>query len=143
MATRRSATRREIANAYYNASFQYAVAPRTVGPTMPTTDPEGKGLTYLQKARDIYHRIGDRRGEANALWGLGNYLYFRRAKGFGIEENRQALEIFREVGDRTMEGWALHMLGTGLLRYRQHGRGQGRMSSTPSATSMPPATPPG
>ncbi len=75
-----------------------------------------QGLQYLQTARDIYHRIGDRRGEANSLWGLGNYLYFRRAKGFGIEENRQALEIFREVGDRTMEGWALHMLGTGLLR---------------------------
>ena len=106
---------REIANAYYNAAFQYAVT-EDGRVDDATADPEGTGLQYLQAARDIYHRIGDRRGEANSLWGLGNYLYFRRAKGFGIEENRQALEIFREVGDRTMEGWALHMLGTGLLR---------------------------
>ena len=48
--------------------------------------------------------------------GMGNYRYFRRDPGLGIDENRQALEIFREVGDRTMEAWALHMLGTGLLR---------------------------
>ena len=107
----------EIANAYYNASFKYAVSPDgLLGVADLETDPDGLGITYLQKARDIYHRIGDRRGEANALWGMGNYLYFRRAPGLGIDENRQALEIFREVGDRTMEAWALHMLGTGLLR---------------------------
>jgi predicted ATPase/class 3 adenylate cyclase len=107
----------EIANAYYNASFMYAVAPDgLLGVADLETDPDGLGIIYLQKARDIYHRIGDRRGEANALWGMGNYLYFRRADGLGIEQNRQALEIFREVGDRTMEAWALHMLGTGLLR---------------------------
>jgi len=107
----------EIANAYYNASFMYAVAPDgLLGPADLDTDPNGLGIAYLEKARDIYHRIGDRRGEANALWGMGNYRYFRLHPGFGIEENRQALEIFREVGDRTMEAWALHMLGTGLLR---------------------------
>ena len=73
---------------------------------------------------------------------MGNYLYFRRAPGFGIEENRQALEIFREVGDRTMEAWALHMLGTGLLRTGDPVEAR-TTSSTRSATSMPPATPPG
>jgi predicted ATPase/class 3 adenylate cyclase len=107
----------EIANAYYNASFKYSVAPDgLLGPADLGSDPDGIGLTYLENARDIYHRIGDRRGEANALWGLGNYRYFRLLEGFGIEENRRSLEIFREVGDRTMEAWSLHMLGTGLLR---------------------------
>jgi hypothetical protein len=80
------------------------------------SDPEGIGLQYLERARDIYRRIGDRRGEANALWGLGNYHYFRGFEDHGVPEFRQALEIFREVGDLTMEAWSLHMLGTGLLR---------------------------
>ena len=37
----------------------------------------GPACATSRRARDIYHRIGDRRGEANALWGLGNYQYFR------------------------------------------------------------------
>ena len=93
---------------------------------MPRPTRRARASNYLQKARRHLppDRRPSRRGEL-AL-GLGNYLYFRRAKGFGIEENRQALEIFREVGDRTMEAWALHMLGTGLLRNGRHGRGQGQ-----------------
>ena len=109
----------EIANAYYNASFQYAVPELSAlsGPEdIAAADPKLIGLRYIEEARDIYHRIGDRRGEANALWGLGNYHYFRGFEDQGIPEFREALEIFREVGDLTMEAWSLHMLGTGLLR---------------------------
>ena len=81
-----------------------------------TADNDQTGLRYLEKARDIFRRIGDRRGEGNAVWGLGNYLYFRRAPGNGEEQFRETLTIFGEVGDRTMEAWGLHMLGTSLLR---------------------------
>ena len=105
----------EIANAYYNASFEYAVPDRTDG-TMIETDPDGIGLGHLERSREIYHRIGDRRGEANARWGIGNYKYFRGQPGNGVEDFRAALDMFREVGDLTMEAWSLHMLGTGLLR---------------------------
>ena len=105
----------EIANAYYNASFQFAV-PERAGDDDVDPDPARTGLRFLEQARDTYHRIGDRRGEANALWGIGNYRYFRTLPGHGIEEFRSALEMFREVGDRTMEAWSLHMLGSGLLR---------------------------
>ena len=102
----------EIANAYYNASFGYAVSP--TGAADP--DPKHIGLGYLEQARLTYRRIGDRRGEANALWGIGNYRYFRDYPDNGVGEFRAALTIFREVDDRTMEAWSLHMLGTGLLR---------------------------
>ena len=105
----------EIANAYYNASFQFAV-PERAGDDDMDPDPARTGLGFLEQARDTYHRIGDRRGEANALWGIGNYRYFRTLPGHGIEEFRSALEMFREVGDLTMEAWSLHMLGSGLLR---------------------------
>jgi predicted ATPase/class 3 adenylate cyclase len=102
----------ELANAYYNVSFSYAVPAWADA----ESDPEKLGLQYLQQARETFHRIGDLRGEANALWGLGNYHYFREFPGNGADEFRQTLAMFREVGDLTMEAWGLHMLGTALLR---------------------------
>ena len=111
----RSATRAEIANAYYNASFEFAVPPES-DRTDPGSEAERQGREYLERARDIYRRIGDRRGEANVLWGSATPCYFRARPGNGEEQFREALEIFREVGDRTMEAWSLHMLGTALLR---------------------------
>ncbi|MEP6637854.1 MAG: AAA family ATPase [Chloroflexota bacterium] len=105
----------EIANGYYNASFQFAVPDRLAGRV--AVDSEGRGLDYLTRARDLYHHLGDRHGEANALWGLGNYRYFQEYEDYGVDEVRQALEIFRSLGDRTMEAWSLHMLGTALLRH--------------------------
>jgi predicted ATPase/class 3 adenylate cyclase len=103
----------ELANAYYNASFTYAVPTTADG---VDTDPERNGLRYLEQARDTYHRIGDLRGEANVLWGIGNYHYFRNHPDNGVEEFRQTISMFQEVGDLTMEAWGLHMLGTALLR---------------------------
>jgi len=104
----------EIANAYYNASFQYAVPDQVAGRAL--VDEDRIGLAYLQKARDIYHELGDARGEANALWGLGNYRYFQEYGDLGIDASTQALRMFRTIGDRTMEAWSLHMLGTAQLR---------------------------
>jgi tetratricopeptide (TPR) repeat protein len=104
----------ELANAYYNASFNYAVPQVTEAGL--DSDPEHLGLRYLELARDTYNRVGDLRGEANAVWGIGNYHYFRAVPGNGVDEFRQALTMFREVNDLTMEAWALHMLGTALLR---------------------------
>jgi predicted ATPase len=105
----------ELANAYYNESFTYAMpADNTVALT--DRDPDDIGLDHLGKARDLFTRVGDDRGVANTLWALGNMHYFRNHPGQGTDEFRQALEIFRRTDDRTMEAWALHMLGTGLLR---------------------------
>jgi predicted ATPase/class 3 adenylate cyclase len=103
----------EIANAYYNASFIYAV-PSAVEGADP--DPERIGLSYIEEARRRFHELSDLRGEANALWALGNYYYFHNEHASGVEEFRQALAMFRQTQDVTMEAWALHMLGSGLLR---------------------------
>jgi len=104
----------ELANAYYNASFVFAFGPG-LHPDADS-DPDKVGLSYLERARDLFHHIGDARGEANALWGIGNYHYFRAYPGNGEEEFRQTLDMFRAVGDLTMEAWSMHMLGTALLR---------------------------
>ncbi|MGZ9230504.1 MAG: hypothetical protein ACXW4H_04395 [Candidatus Limnocylindrales bacterium] len=103
----------EIANAYYNASFEFAVPQTGQGPDL---DVDKVGLGYIEEARRRYHELGDLLGEANALWGLGNYHYFRNQAANGTAEFREALDMFRRTQDLTMEAWALHMLGSGLLR---------------------------
>ncbi|HYH94134.1 MAG TPA: hypothetical protein VD763_13310, partial [Candidatus Saccharimonadales bacterium] len=105
---------RELANAYYNLSFSYAVG--EAGP-FQGSDPERIGEGYLESALAAFRRIGDRRGEANALWGLGTLRYFEGTEPTnGEAEFRAALDLFRGEGDRTMEAWALHMLGSVLIR---------------------------
>ena len=103
---------RELANAYYNAAFIYAMDEDAA--TGAVADPEGIGLRYIEQARELFRRVGDERGEANALWALGNHDYFRQLPRFGEDRFREALEIFRRTGDRTMEAWAGHMLGSAL-----------------------------
>jgi predicted ATPase/class 3 adenylate cyclase len=105
----------ELANAHYNISFAYAV-PSNPGEAIEVNDPDRVGLAHLTTARDLFRNVGNPNGEANALWGIGNYHYFRNLPGQGTEQFREALEMFRRSGDRTMEAWALHMLGTSLLR---------------------------
>ena len=54
----------EIANAYYNASFQFGV-PAEGDRTDPNSESYRKGREYIERARDIYRRIGrpPRRGQ--------------------------------------------------------------------------------
>jgi non-specific serine/threonine protein kinase len=103
---------RELANAYYNASFSYAVGPDG---KINSGDPEGKGEAYVRAALEAFRRIGDSRGEANALWGLGTMHYFKADFANSERENRTSLELFRAGGDRTMESWSRHMLGLALI----------------------------
>ena len=107
--------RSELANALYNRSFVFSVPE---DPTAPdgVLDPDGEGDRNLAEALAIYRELGDRRGEGNVLWGLGNKKYFSDADDGGVTEFQAALDAFREVGDRTMEAWALHMVGGALLR---------------------------
>ena len=103
---------REIANALYNDSFRYAVSEDGGG----QRDPERLGYAQMQRARDLAVDAGDERGRANALWGIGNWLYFHNADDRGVSEFEEAIEVFGRLGDRTMEAWSHHMLGTALTR---------------------------
>jgi predicted ATPase/class 3 adenylate cyclase len=102
---------REIANALYNDSFRYAV---TAG--RGEADPDRIGFDQMSRARDLASTAGDERGRANALWGIGNWMYFHDAEDRGAGQFREALEIFSRIGERTMEAWSLHMLSTALIR---------------------------
>jgi predicted ATPase/class 3 adenylate cyclase len=105
----------ELANALYNYSFAFTV-PEAAAEAAADTDPTGEGRAALKEALDIYRSIGDERGEANVLWGMGNMLYFRNDIEPAAAQFASALEKFRRVRDRTMEAWSEHMLGGALLR---------------------------
>jgi predicted ATPase/class 3 adenylate cyclase len=107
--------RRELANALYNYSFGFTVSDKPDEP-QSAIDPSGEGMAALDEALRLYRELGDRRGEANVLWGLGQQQYFKNLDDAGTARFRESLELFRAEGDRTMEGWALHMLGGSLLR---------------------------
>jgi predicted ATPase/class 3 adenylate cyclase len=107
--------RAELANALYNYSFCFTV-PVNPLEALGNADPDGVGWASLEEALELYRALGDERGQANILWGMGNKRYFQGDPQAGIAELDQALQIYRRVGDRTMEAWALHMLGAGLLR---------------------------
>jgi len=103
--------KREIANALYNNSFRYAMSTDPMN-----SDPDGTGFKFMNDALALFREAGDEHGAANALWGIGNYRYFKMAPDQGIEYVQEALEIFRRLGDQTMEGWSLHMIGAALIR---------------------------
>jgi predicted ATPase/class 3 adenylate cyclase len=105
----------ELANALYNYSFTFSV-PDAPGAPAVEVDPTGAGDRALAEALALYRELGDRRGEANVHWGMGQTLYFSNEGDAGVADFRAALEGFRAVGDRTMEAWSLHMLGGALLR---------------------------
>ncbi|MEO5939291.1 MAG: hypothetical protein ABIZ72_00225, partial [Candidatus Limnocylindrales bacterium] len=102
---------REIANALYNDSFRYAVTEIN-----GQRDPERKGFKQMHRARDLAVAADDERGRANALWGIGNWLYFHAAEDGGVSYFDEALEVFRRLGDRTMEAWSNHMLAVARIR---------------------------
>jgi hypothetical protein len=102
---------REIANALYNDSFRYAVAEEN-----GQRDPDRLGFTQMNRAHDLAIAAGDERGRANALWGIGNWLYFHAADDNGIAAMNEAIDVFRRLGDRTMEAWSNHMLGVAHIR---------------------------
>ena len=115
---RRIGDKAELANALYNYSFVFSV-PEDPNASLKTFDPSGEGDQALRDALALYRELGDERGEANVLWGMGQKKYFSLGEDGGVDEYLAALEKFRRVGDRTMEAWSLHMAGSALLRSRR------------------------
>ena len=116
---RRLGDKGELANALYNYAFVFSVPEDPTQPPPIDLDPADEGLHAQEEALALYRGLGDERGEANVLWGMGNKKYFSEHPDAGAEEFRAALVKFRRAGDRTMEAWSLHMVGSALLRARR------------------------
>jgi predicted ATPase len=105
----------DLADALYNYSFAFSIRPPE-GNAPPVIDPTGEGWAALQEALSLYRELDDLAGQANVLWGMGNFHYFSGQPQAAAAEFEEALELHRRTGNRTMEGWSLHMLGTARLQ---------------------------
>ena len=70
----------------------------------------------LDEAVEIYRRLGDRDGEARALWGIGTVEYFSQDPQAALSTFAAAERAFAAGDDGFMQGWALHMLGSTEVR---------------------------
>ena len=72
-----------------------------------------QGLQSWQQALTIYHEIGDRQGEGNALNRLGNAYDSLGQYQQAIDYHQQRLTIAREIGNRGGEFSGLNSLASG------------------------------
>jgi predicted ATPase len=98
--------RRELANAYYNASF----------PSMVNRSDLTGSEALLQEALPIYRELADEAGISGCQWAIGNLLYFRKSYDTAISALDEAIELFRKGGNRFGLGWALHTRSLSALR---------------------------
>ncbi len=105
----------EIANAYYNASFQYAV-PEEADPAR-TADPEWKGLALPRaRPRPVPQARRRARAKRTRCGGSATIDISGGSRATASTSSGGPLKMFQESGDTTMEAWSQHMLGSGLLR---------------------------
>jgi tetratricopeptide (TPR) repeat protein len=92
------------ANAHYNLTFSATYAGAGVGDL-------GRGRAHADQAIAIYEELGDRAGQARALWALANTGWGPTASPVAKENAERALVIFRELGDTFMIGWSRYTIG--------------------------------
>ena len=118
-------------------------ADRPARGAVETSIPTGSAGRRSRRRWSCTGRLGDERGQANVLWGIGNKHYFQGDPRAGIAQLGEALEIYRRVGDRTMEAWALHMLGGCPAQARGRRGGSRACPRRPGAVPRRRATRPG
>lgn len=104
-----------IANDLYNLVFT-----RIIGLIERAETEEGlrdanwaRGL--LDASLEIYRRLGDERGIAKVLWGVGS-VEFLYQPDVGRQAFLESLLLYRKLGDRFGIGWSLRELGVIELR---------------------------
>jgi hypothetical protein len=90
------------------------------------TDAEGlarylAGKPFIEEALVIYRSLGDRAGEAGALWALHQAAEAEQDPETSERLARQTLEIARELNDPFRRGWAAFTLAVAMVR-RDAGR---------------------
>ncbi len=96
--------RKLIADALYNYSFGFFV----------TDSDFDQGQAAALEAVEIYRELGDEAGLTNALWGVGNSLFFTEQWARSAESYTEALELARRTHNDFMTNWSLHMLGASV-----------------------------
>ena len=99
--------RQAIAEAKYNLSFAYGIAPK------PTQD-LGTAKRLLDEALALFEELGDREGTAKATWGLATMAYGAEDWEGVADLGTASVRMFRRLENPFGLGWALHMEGLAL-----------------------------
>jgi predicted ATPase/class 3 adenylate cyclase len=98
-----------LAEALYNAAF----AP------LPSFDSQRErylaGRPFSEESLALYRELGDRAGEASALWALAGAVAAAGDLSGYLELAGQSLELGRQLGDPYRTGWGAHMVGLAHL----------------------------
>jgi predicted ATPase/class 3 adenylate cyclase len=116
---REAGDRSEIANALYNLAFSYVIANDAAA--------SDAAAQLLDEALVLYLELGDERGQANVLWGMGTREYFAGENEAAADTFARALPLAQGIGDRTLEAWTRHQLGTSLLKLGEVGPARDHM----------------
>ena len=84
----------------------------------------GEARTHYDRARALFKEVGDRKGEANAMSGLGDALRWLSRYEEARAQHERALSIRREIGDKDGETTSTTDMGIVLmdLGRREEGR---------------------
>ncbi|HEU0244959.1 MAG TPA: tetratricopeptide repeat protein [Candidatus Limnocylindrales bacterium] len=105
--------RAEIANALYNLSFTF-----TLDTALDEAE-RGVAREIINESLALNRELGNDRGLADALWGLGVLYYFANDNEPAADAFEQARVLYHRLGERTQEAWALHQLGSARLKLGQ------------------------
>jgi predicted ATPase/class 3 adenylate cyclase len=102
--------RAALAEAMYNLSFTDVFTRKSGDRRIE----EARQL--LDESLAIFRELGDERGIAKALWGLGDVLYEEGNVEAAERPMREALAMHRQQGDRFGVTWDLFLLGLDLIK---------------------------
>src|SRR5262249_26797756 len=107
---REDGDRTEIANALYNLAFCFVIG------RMDDDDASRLAQALLDGALALYVELGEERGQATVLGGIGAREYFAGDNETAAVTFSRALPLAQRIGDRTLEAWTRHQLGTSTLK---------------------------
>jgi tetratricopeptide (TPR) repeat protein len=94
----------------------YAWALNGVSQLASRTGDLERAMAADQEALGLHRSLGDQRGEAVSLWGLG-YLQIELGRpDQAVPYLRDAVDLFRQTGDAALLRWTLRTLGFAYLR---------------------------
>jgi predicted ATPase len=103
-AARESGDEALVAEALYNFGFA-----ATNQPSMNSAL-YAAGRASWEEALDLYRKLGDARGVADASWGIAMALQGAGDRDAAIRHGEEALAGYRSVGDPLRIGWGLYLL---------------------------------